>query len=59
MLARGDRKSEEVELSPEDELWITFGRAIGFTIAAIMLLVGGGIALILLAAAFFGFLYGG
>ena len=49
----------ESELSPEDELWIAFGRAVGFTIAAIVLLVGGGIALILFAAAFFRFLYGG
>jgi len=42
----------------EDELQRAFGRVIGFTIAAIVLLVGGGIALILLAAVFFGFLYG-
>ena len=42
----------------EDELQHTFGRVIGFTIAAIVLLVGGGIALIVLAAVFFGFLYG-
>ena len=44
--------------SPEDELKHAFGRMIGFTIAAIVLLVGGGIALILLAAVFFSFLYG-
>ena len=42
----------------EDELKLAFGRVMGFTIAAIVLLVGGGIALILLAAVFFGFLYG-
>jgi hypothetical protein len=42
----------------EDELRHAFGRVIGFTIAAIVLLVGGGIALIVLAAVFFGFLYG-
>jgi hypothetical protein len=47
------------EMSPEDELKHAFGRVIGFTIAAIVLLVGGGIALIVLAAVFFGFLYGG
>jgi hypothetical protein len=44
--------------SAEDELRHAFGRVIGFTIAAIVLLVGGGIALIVLAAVFFGFLYG-
>ena len=49
----------EGDLSPEDELWIAFGRALGFTIAAIVLLVGGGIVVFLLAAAFFHFLYGG
>jgi hypothetical protein len=47
------------DMSPEDELKQAFGRVIGFTIAAIVLLVGGGIALIVLAAVFFGFLYGG
>ena len=46
------------ELTPEDELKLAFGRVIGFTVAAIVLLVGGGIALIPLAAVFFGFLYG-
>jgi hypothetical protein len=46
------------ELSPEDELRLAFGKAIGFTVAAIVLLVGGGILVILVAAAFFGFLYG-
>jgi hypothetical protein len=46
------------ELSPEEELRLAFGKAIGFTIAAIVLLVGGGILVILVAAAFFGFLYG-
>lgn len=46
------------DLTPEDEFKHAFGRVIGFTIAAIVLLVGGGIGLILLAAVFFGFLYG-
>jgi hypothetical protein len=46
------------DTSAEDELKLAFGRMIGFTIAAIVLLVGGGIALIVLAALFFGFLYG-
>jgi hypothetical protein len=46
------------DLSPEDELKHALGRMIGFTIAAIVLLVGGGIGLILLAAVFFDFLYG-
>ena len=47
-----------IDRSMEDELQHAFGRVIGFTIAAIVLLVGGGIALILVAALFFGFLYG-
>ena len=46
------------ELSAEDELKIAFGRAIGFTVAAFVLLVGGGIFTIVLAALFFGFLFG-
>ncbi len=46
------------EPSPEDELWLAFGKAIGFTAAAMFLLVGGGILLIALAAAFFNFVYG-
>ena len=45
--------------SDEDELWLAFGRAIGFTLAAILLLVGGGILVIVLAAVFFGFIFGG
>ncbi len=44
--------------SADDELQHAFGRVIGFTIAAIVLLVGGGVALIVLAAVFFGFLFG-
>jgi len=43
----------------EDELRLAFGRAIGFTLAAILLLVGGGILLILIAAAFFRLAFGG
>jgi hypothetical protein len=46
------------QLSAEDELRLAFGRAIGFTLAAILLLLGGGVLLILLAAAFFRFIYG-
>lgn len=46
------------ELTPEQELWQAFGRVLGFTIAAMVLLVGGGILLIALAAAFFNFIYG-
>jgi hypothetical protein len=42
-----------------DELKLAFGRAVGFTLAAVLLLVGGGVVLIFLAAAFFRFLYGG
>jgi hypothetical protein len=43
----------------EDELRLAFGRAIGFTLAALVLLLGGGILLILIAAAFFRFAFGG
>ena len=46
-------------LSPEDELRLAFGRAIGFTVAALGLLLGGGVLLILLAAVFFRFLFAG
>jgi hypothetical protein len=46
------------ELSPEDELRQAFGRAIGFTLAAIILLVGGGIVVFLIGGIFFGFLFG-
>jgi hypothetical protein len=45
--------------SAEDELWLAFGRAIGFTIAALGLLLGGGVLLILLAAIFLRFMFGG
>ncbi len=45
--------------SPGDELWLAFGRAIGFTVAALGLLLGGGVLLILLAAIFFRFMFGG
>jgi hypothetical protein len=45
--------------SAEDELRLAFGRAIGFTLAAIGLLLGGGVLLILLAAVFFRFMFGG
>ncbi len=43
----------------EDELRRAFGRAIGFTLAALLLLVGGAILLILIAAALFRFAFGG
>jgi hypothetical protein len=43
----------------EDELRLAFGRAIGFTLAALLLLVGGAILLILIAAAFLRFAFGG
>ncbi|HEY9287221.1 MAG TPA: hypothetical protein VIT43_04265 [Candidatus Dormibacteraeota bacterium] len=46
------------DLSAEDELRLAFGRMLGFTAAAIILLVGGGILVIFLASLFFGFLYG-
>jgi hypothetical protein len=49
---RDDRATEE-------ELRLAFGRAIGFTLAALILLLGGGILLILIAAAFFRFAFGG
>jgi hypothetical protein len=51
--------TEPADRSEEQELWLAFGRAIGFTLAAILLLVGGGIFLIVVAAAFFRFMYGG
>lgn len=41
-----------------DELWHSFGRAIGFTVAAFALLLGGGVLLIVIAAAFFHFISG-
>lgn len=50
--------SSPPELSPEDELRESLGRAIGFTVAAFVLLVGGGILVIVVAGIFFGFLYG-
>ena len=46
------------ELSAEDELRLAFGRMLGFTAAAIILVVGGGIFVIFVASVFFGFLYG-
>lgn len=42
----------------DDELKLAFGRAIGFTVAAIVLALGGGIFLIVVAAIFFGFIFG-
>ncbi len=45
--------------SPQDELRLSFGRAIGFTIAALVLLLGGGVVVILLAAIFLRFIFGG
>ena len=38
---------------------MAFGRAIGFTLTALLLLLGGGILLIVAAAAFFRFMFGG
>jgi hypothetical protein len=46
------------ELSAEDELRIAFGRVLGFTAAAILLVLGGGILVLVVGALFFGFLYG-
>jgi hypothetical protein len=46
-------------LSDEDELRLAFGRAIGFTVAALGLLLGGGVFLILMAAIFLRFMFGG
>ena len=46
------------EPSPEEELRIAFGRVLGFTIAAIVLVLGGGVLALVIAAIFFGFLYG-
>ncbi len=43
----------------EDELRLAFGRAIGFTLAALLLMVGGAVLLILVAAAVFRFAFGG
>ena len=43
----------------EDELREAFGRALGFTLAALFLLLGGGVLLILVAAVFFRFAFGG
>jgi len=52
MSSRDDRAAE-------DELRRAFGRAIGFTLAALILLLGGGILLILIAAVLFRFAFGG
>jgi hypothetical protein len=43
----------------EEELRLAFGRAIGFTLAALLLVLGGGILLLLVAAAFLRFAFGG
>jgi hypothetical protein len=43
----------------EDELRQAFGRALGFTLAALILLLGGGVLLILVAAVFLRFMFGG
>ncbi len=45
--------------SPEDELRLAFARMAGLVIAALVLLVAGGVVLILVAATFFRFMYGG
>ncbi len=47
------------ERAAEDELRLAFGRAIGFTLAALILLLGGGVLLLLVAAIFFRFMFGG
>jgi hypothetical protein len=47
------------ERAAEEELQLAFGRAIGFTLAAIVLLLGGGVLLILVAAIFLRFMFGG
>lgn len=46
-------------MSPEEELRLAFARMVGWVIAVIILTLGGGIALIVLGAVFFGFLRGG
>jgi hypothetical protein len=45
--------------SAMDELRLAFGRAIGFTVAAVVLLIGGAVLLFLVAAVFFRFAFGG
>jgi hypothetical protein len=45
--------------SAEDEQRLALGRAIGFTVAALGLLLGGGVLLILVAALFFRFMFAG
>jgi len=45
--------------SAEDEMRLAFGRAIGFTVAALALLLGASVVVILLAAIFFRFMFGG
>lgn len=47
------------EGSQKEALALAFGRVLGFAVAALFLLLFGGIALILVAALFFRFLYGG
>lgn len=42
-----------------DDIQVQLGRMLGFALVSVGLLLGGGIALILLAALFFRFLYGG
>ena len=44
---------------PEEDFAVQIGRMVGLVIAAFVLLVGGGIGLILLAALFMRFIYGG
>jgi hypothetical protein len=43
----------------QHELRLAFGRAIGFTLAALLLLLAGGVLVILIAAAFLRFAFGG
>lgn len=47
------------ELNSDDDLQVQLGRMIGFAVVTFGLLLGGGIALILLAAVFFRFMFGG
>lgn len=44
---------------PEEDVAVQIGRMIGLVVAAFVLMVGGGIGLLLLAALFFRFMYGG
>jgi hypothetical protein len=54
--AMSDASDDRAE---EKELRLAFGRAIGFALAALLLLIGGAILLILIATAFLRFAFGG